>query len=200
MIGVARELDSFSTQIYLREPGKSEDKAKRRIILFSKGCPNPSCPICAAAAAATRAQATAALARRYPPCQGAVTPTTGATILAGGRASHGRQPLAGTLGSPLRVPYSRPPLLAPRYKRVCLREAAAPMGCCPRERRRPPLQAGLGRNRPPPCRGPWSEIVYPCIPDPDGEDEGSQASSSLAVSTRWISTEKLLQSDLATLA
>ncbi|RWV98776.1 hypothetical protein GW17_00038357 [Ensete ventricosum] len=27
------------------------------------------------------------------------------------------------------------------------------------------------------------EIVYPCIPDPDGEDEGGQASSSLAVST-----------------
>ncbi|RRT66432.1 hypothetical protein B296_00026282 [Ensete ventricosum] len=44
------------------------------------------------------------------------------------------------------------------------------------------------------------EIVYPCIPDPDGEDEGGQASSSLAVSTRWISAAKLLQSDLATLA
>ncbi|RZR99325.1 hypothetical protein BHM03_00028845 [Ensete ventricosum] len=55
------------------------------------------------------------------------------------------------------------------------------------------------------CRGPWSwlghgEIVYPCIPDSDGEDEGGQASSSLAVSTRWISTAKLLQSELATLA
>ncbi|RWV95585.1 hypothetical protein GW17_00041781 [Ensete ventricosum] len=25
-----------------------------------------------------------------------------------------------------------------------------------------------------------AEIVYPCIPDPDGEDEGGQASSSLA--------------------
>ncbi|RRT35044.1 hypothetical protein B296_00030911 [Ensete ventricosum] len=43
------------------------------------------------------------------------------------------------------------------------------------------------------------EIVYPCIPDPDGEDEGGQASSSLAVSTRWISAMKLLQSDLVTL-
>ncbi|RWW35241.1 hypothetical protein BHE74_00059852 [Ensete ventricosum] len=32
------------------------------------------------------------------------------------------------------------------------------------------------------------------------EDEGGQASSSLAVSTRWISTAKLLQFDLATLA
>ncbi|RWW46984.1 hypothetical protein BHE74_00047061 [Ensete ventricosum] len=28
-----------------------------------------------------------------------------------------------------------------------------------------------------------AEIVYPCIPDPDEEDEGCQASSSLAVST-----------------
>ncbi|RWW35636.1 hypothetical protein BHE74_00059408, partial [Ensete ventricosum] len=44
------------------------------------------------------------------------------------------------------------------------------------------------------------EIVYPCIPYPDGEDEGGQASSSLAVSTRWISTAKFLQSDLITLA
>ncbi|RWW20561.1 hypothetical protein BHE74_00014157 [Ensete ventricosum] len=44
------------------------------------------------------------------------------------------------------------------------------------------------------------EIVYPCITDPDGEDEGDQVSSSLAVSTRWISTAKLLQSDIATLA
>ncbi|RRT31706.1 hypothetical protein B296_00044780 [Ensete ventricosum] len=32
------------------------------------------------------------------------------------------------------------------------------------------------------------EIVYPYIPDPDGEDEGGQASSSLMVSIRWIST------------
>ncbi|RWW03999.1 hypothetical protein GW17_00032806 [Ensete ventricosum] len=45
-----------------------------------------------------------------------------------------------------------------------------------------------------------TEIVYPCIPYPNGEDEGGQASSSLAVSTRWISTAKLLLSDLATLA
>ncbi|RWV77951.1 hypothetical protein GW17_00061152 [Ensete ventricosum] len=46
---------------------------------------------------------------------------------------------------------------------------------------------------------PSSEIVYPCIPNPDGEDERGQASSSLAVSTQWILTAKLLQSDLATL-
>ncbi|RZS20573.1 hypothetical protein BHM03_00053106 [Ensete ventricosum] len=45
-----------------------------------------------------------------------------------------------------------------------------------------------------------TEIVYPCIPYPDREDEGGQASSSLAVSTRWISSVKLLQSDLTTLA
>ncbi|RWW36691.1 hypothetical protein BHE74_00058267, partial [Ensete ventricosum] len=35
---------------------------------------------------------------------------------------------------------------------------------------------------------------------PDREDKGGQASSSLAVSARWISVAKLLQSDLATLA
>ncbi|RWV76807.1 hypothetical protein GW17_00062471 [Ensete ventricosum] len=44
------------------------------------------------------------------------------------------------------------------------------------------------------------EIIYPCIPDPDGEDKGGQASSSLAVSTQWIYAAKLLQSDLVTLA
>ncbi|RRT35616.1 hypothetical protein B296_00047040, partial [Ensete ventricosum] len=43
------------------------------------------------------------------------------------------------------------------------------------------------------------DIVYPCIPDLNGEDEVGQVSSSLAVSTRWISTAQLLQSDLATL-
>ncbi|RWW53996.1 hypothetical protein BHE74_00039461 [Ensete ventricosum] len=76
---------------------------------------------------------------------------------------------------------------------------------------------GFGRGRSPPCRGRWSqlaapcsrpsmgagrgqpplqrarlEIVYPCIPDPDGEDEGGQASSSLAVSTRLIFAMKFL--------
>ncbi|RWW62483.1 hypothetical protein BHE74_00030380 [Ensete ventricosum] len=64
-------------------------------------------------------------------------------------------------------------------------QPVVPMGdCCP-------------DGWPPPCR--W-EIIYPCIPDPDGEDEGGQASSYLAVSTRWISAAKLLQSDLTTLA
>ncbi|RZS20396.1 hypothetical protein BHM03_00052900 [Ensete ventricosum] len=56
--------------------------------------------------------------------------------------------------------------------------------------------AGVGK----PQRVHHMEIIYPCIPDPDREDEGGQASSSLAVSTRWISAAKLLQSDLATLA
>ncbi|RWV84430.1 hypothetical protein GW17_00053859, partial [Ensete ventricosum] len=56
-----------------------------------------------------------------------------------------------------------------------------------------PLQGGLS------VAGCSLEIVYPCIPDPDREDEGGQASSSLTVSTRWISAAKLLQSDLATL-
>ncbi|RWV94130.1 hypothetical protein GW17_00043364 [Ensete ventricosum] len=82
-----------------------------------------------------------------------------------------------------------------------------------------PLKGGLGCNRQPICRWPTApagglavampgcplhlllllqkcsknaEIVYPCTPDPDGEDEGGQASTSLAVSTRWISAAKLL--------
>ncbi|RWW72669.1 hypothetical protein BHE74_00019515 [Ensete ventricosum] len=47
---------------------------------------------------------------------------------------------------------------------------------------------------------PQHEIIYPCIPDLDGEDEGGQASSSLAVSTRWIFAAELFQFDLTTLA
>ncbi|RRT41964.1 hypothetical protein B296_00026408 [Ensete ventricosum] len=75
---------------------------------------------------------------------------------------------------------------------------AAPCGLSAGSR---PLRLGRGRYL---CSQAtaacWREIVYPCILDPDGEDEGGQASSSLAVSTRWISAAKLLQSDLATLA
>ncbi|RWV79702.1 hypothetical protein GW17_00059119 [Ensete ventricosum] len=41
---------------------------------------------------------------------------------------------------------------------------------------------GPGHSRPP-LQGGWPEIIYLCILDPDGEDEGGQASSSLAVST-----------------
>ncbi|RWW55625.1 hypothetical protein BHE74_00037730, partial [Ensete ventricosum] len=98
-------------------------------------------------AAATPAQATAALCGRQSPCQGVATHTTGTAALVGNRSGRGQQPLTG-------------------------------------------WQLPTG-----PCR----EIVYRCIPDLDGEDEGGQASSSLAVSTRWISTAKLLQYDLATL-
>ncbi|RWV86989.1 hypothetical protein GW17_00051059 [Ensete ventricosum] len=47
--------------------------------------------------------------------------------------------------------------------------------------------------------GSSTHMAYP-YGDLDGEDEGGQASSSLAVSKRWISAAKLLQSDLATLA
>ncbi|RRT63619.1 hypothetical protein B296_00012657, partial [Ensete ventricosum] len=68
---------------------------------------------------------------------------------------------------------------------------------------RPYKAAGRGHARLPFTRASFAEkteIVYPCIPDPDGKDEGGPASSSLAVSIRWISTAKLLQSDLATLA
>ncbi|RWV84718.1 hypothetical protein GW17_00053548 [Ensete ventricosum] len=85
---------------------------------------------------------------------------------------------------------------------------------------RPPLQGGWPWPYPvAPCRDSFAmkmqqecverfyaiqshhtEIVYPYIPDPDGEDEGGQASSSLAISIRWISVVKLPQSDLATLA
>ncbi|RRT32832.1 hypothetical protein B296_00019894 [Ensete ventricosum] len=46
---------------------------------------------------------------------------------------------------------------------------------------------------------PSREIIYPCIPDPEGEDEGGQA-SSLTVSIRWIFVARLLQSKLTTLA
>ncbi|RRT42962.1 hypothetical protein B296_00008797 [Ensete ventricosum] len=32
--------------------------------------------------------------------------------------------------------------------------------CCPYERHRPPLRAVPGRNRPPPCMGPWPRPSY----------------------------------------
>ncbi|RWV87854.1 hypothetical protein GW17_00050113 [Ensete ventricosum] len=73
-----------------------------------------------------------------------------------------------------------------------------------------PLAGGLGCSRMPLASSHGqpllavltanAEIVYPCIPDPNGEDEGGQVSSSLAVSTRWITSAKLLQSGLVTLA
>ncbi|RRT38716.1 hypothetical protein B296_00040520, partial [Ensete ventricosum] len=59
-----------------------------RIVLFSKGCPNLSFPLCAAAAAP--AQEATALARWQPPRQGAATPADGTTAPVGGRAGRGR--------------------------------------------------------------------------------------------------------------
>ncbi|RWW67056.1 hypothetical protein BHE74_00025529 [Ensete ventricosum] len=65
-----------------------------------------------------------------------------------------------TGGSPLRAPYSRPPLRASCCKRVCPRVTATPAGwpqpvvlagtapvsCYPCELHRPPLRVGPGRN------------------------------------------------------
>ncbi|RZS17676.1 hypothetical protein BHM03_00049849, partial [Ensete ventricosum] len=126
-----------------------------------------------------------------PPYQGA------ATLAVGDRAGCWRSPpYRRTVGS-------RP--LQPGNSWSCPRAAAAPAGGCPLKaapcrllplQATAPLQGGLGCSRPPPCR----EIVYPCIPNPNGEDERRQASSSLAVSTRWISIAKLFQYNLATLA
>ncbi|RZS28685.1 hypothetical protein BHM03_00062323, partial [Ensete ventricosum] len=113
------------------------------------------------------------------------------------RVRHG-QPLMGWQ-PPLRAGRSRSPLAA-----------FAPTGGHPLQVAGSPLAGGLGRSRLPLATSHGqplllvvlavnADIVYPCIPDPDGED-GGQASSSLAVSTRWISAAKLLLSDLATLA
>ncbi|RZR86762.1 hypothetical protein BHM03_00014016 [Ensete ventricosum] len=149
----------------------------------------------------------------------------GAAALAGGKAGRGQQPLAGALElAPLQASRCQWLLPLAGYCPCGLATARRAhrrrlVGCCPYGR--PPLAGwpwrvlAMGGR---PCMGAgcgWSpllhaafaakhnknvEIVYPCIPDPDGEDEGGQASSSLAVSTLWISTTKLLQSDLATLA
>ncbi|RWW36071.1 hypothetical protein BHE74_00058937 [Ensete ventricosum] len=120
--------------------------------------------------------------RRYP-CAGDGCPFPSATTLPRGSNPCGRH----------RRSCWRPPLQAGR-RRPCPRAAVAPAGGCP-----------MRAAAPPPCCLRYEnairmEIVYPCIPDPNGEDKGGQASSSLAVSTRWISTAKLLQSDLTTLA
>ncbi|RWV82980.1 hypothetical protein GW17_00055476 [Ensete ventricosum] len=50
------------------------------------------------------------------------------------------------VGSPLRAPCSRPPLRAPRCKRVCPPTATALAGCCPRKQCWTPLRAGPGRG------------------------------------------------------
>ncbi|RZS23644.1 hypothetical protein BHM03_00056608, partial [Ensete ventricosum] len=83
----------------------------------------------------------------------------------GSHPAKGRPPLlvAGLAagGSPLRAPCSRPPLRAPRCKRVCPRVIVALTGYCACERRRPPLRAGSGSNRSPRCRGPWPWVAGP---------------------------------------
>ncbi|RWV80096.1 hypothetical protein GW17_00058681 [Ensete ventricosum] len=115
--------------------------------------------------------------------------------------------------NPLRAGRSRLALTGwPLPVTPCKYQAMAGCPCRGPGRGQPPLHAdSMHVAAPPPQVVPTfaanrcnkrveQEIVYPRIPDPDGEDEGVQASSSLAVSTRWISAAKLLQSDLATLA
>ncbi|RWW05713.1 hypothetical protein GW17_00030996 [Ensete ventricosum] len=88
-------------------------------------------------------------------------------------------------------------LLHPHYAIVAAAPAQAAAALCSRQS---------------PCQGvatyttgaaaPAGDRAGSCrlaLVDPDGEDEGGQASSSLAVFTRWISIAKLLQYDLATL-
>ncbi|RZS26248.1 hypothetical protein BHM03_00059566, partial [Ensete ventricosum] len=68
-------------------------------------------------------------------------------------------------GSPLRGPYSWPPLRAPRCNRLPPLRAGRSRSCpqapllravvAPCEPRWPPFQAGPSRSQPPPCRGPW---------------------------------------------
>ncbi|RWW14587.1 hypothetical protein BHE74_00033394 [Ensete ventricosum] len=61
------------------------------------------CPLCATAVAAPT-QATTALARRQPPCQGAATPAADTVAPTSDRAGRGWQPLAGALqATPLRA-------------------------------------------------------------------------------------------------
>ncbi|RWW44303.1 hypothetical protein BHE74_00049948, partial [Ensete ventricosum] len=177
-------------------------------------------PHCAVDAAAP-AQATTALCGRQPPCQWAATPATGVVAPAGGKAGRGRQPL---VGWPLAGFYPC------GWLPVAGSQAIADRPCRGSGRGQPPLHVdnmhvvalagGLAIAihlcmqtpcmwSPLPCRQRLlslpivttsAEIVYPCIPDPDGEDERCQASSSLAISTRWISAAKLFQYDLITLA
>ncbi|RWV96867.1 hypothetical protein GW17_00040388 [Ensete ventricosum] len=129
----------------------------RWIILFSKGCPNPSFPLCAAAAPT---QATTALARWQP-----LLPLLASRLAAS--------------GSPLRAPCSRPPLRASRCKRLCPRAGhsrsypraiAAPMGSASARRRRP-FRASPGCSQPPTCRGLGRGLAVggqPCM----GADHG----------------------------
>ncbi|RWV94910.1 hypothetical protein GW17_00042518 [Ensete ventricosum] len=119
-------------------------------------------------------------------------------VAAGSHPAKGRPPLRTRRGQPL----AGWPLAVALAGDRPLQGGLAVASC--------PLVGGLGRSQLPLAASHGqplllavlavnAEIVYPCIPDPDGEDEGGQASSSLTASTRWISTAKLLQSDLATI-
>ncbi|RWW08283.1 hypothetical protein BHE74_00011879, partial [Ensete ventricosum] len=156
-------------------------------------------PHCVAATVAP-AQATAALYGRQSPCQGAANP-------AGDRAVRRQQPLAGCSPCERLPPCMGPLAVADRPLQVARPWPTSPAGglavanhlcmqtACmwlPLPHRQCLLLLSIATTR--------AEIVYPCISDPDIEDKGGQASSSLAVSIRWISTAKLSQSDLATLA
>ncbi|RWV77376.1 hypothetical protein GW17_00061808 [Ensete ventricosum] len=129
---------------------------------------------------------------RSPPCRHAA----GSHSL---RPGHWRPPLAGTPRAAALAAWSRAVAPCGLAAASCARGRPPLLGCYPCGW--PPLSGGLAVADRPIVGEPWlQEIVYPCIPDLDGEDEGGQASSSLAVSRRWISIAKLLQSDLVTLA
>ncbi|RWW35199.1 hypothetical protein BHE74_00059895, partial [Ensete ventricosum] len=94
--------------------------------------------------------------------------------------------------------------LPPRYHGSCcnLHTPAAPLHVITNNHRgpgcgQPPLHVDSMHVAAPP---PQAAPTFAANRYPDEEDEGGQASSSLAVFTRWISAAKLLQSDLATLA
>ncbi|RWW08193.1 hypothetical protein GW17_00028384 [Ensete ventricosum] len=96
------------------------------IILLSNGCPSPL--------------HSPSLCRRHCPCVGGGCPCPSATPLP-------RDAAAPASGSPGRWGC---PLRAPRYKRLCPRAAAAPVGWL---QPAAPCAGGLGRSRLPLCRG-----------------------------------------------
>ncbi|RWW53220.1 hypothetical protein BHE74_00040307 [Ensete ventricosum] len=163
--------------------------------------------------------------RAVPPCAGAAP--AGAVALAGGSPGRGaalcrlatgshslwpgrrRQPIAAWPRALPTLASVAPAGASHARGRSCIL-AVAPargFGCCRSQPAAPCSRPGRGW---PALHGGWPWLAAPpphglycenaAKIHPDGEDEGGQASSSLAVSTRWISTAKLLESDLATLA
>ncbi|RZS23772.1 hypothetical protein BHM03_00056753, partial [Ensete ventricosum] len=138
--------------------------------------------------------------------QGAATPAANAVAPAGGRADHGLQPLVGALQP---APFAGVVLQAV----VPAGGAGLPFGLALTTASRP-LVGGLGRGLTVggrPCMGSWPWLATPprCLRYKNAtrmrrtilrDSISCQASSPLAVSIRWISSVKLLQSDLATLA